>query len=190
MVNHSTVTQHPLVNAVTCWVTRLVVGEGLCPWAAPVVRDGTLRFIGTDAPDLEALLHAVRAELERLINTAPAILSTTILVHTGDLLADFDDYLDALHLVEAALTDAGLDGELQVASFHPNYRFAGPADDAAHYTNRSPAPLFHFIREADVSAAIASHPDIDAVPRRNIEHMRTLGRAHLEALLADCKGPQ
>lgn len=188
MVDQMGDAEHPLVAATRCWVARLVVGETLCPWAAPVVRDETLRYAASAAADLPALLADVAAELTRLVNSSPARLATTLLVHTGDLLTDFEAYLDALSLVEAALSDAGLDGEIQVASFHPDYRFAdGDPDDVAHYTNRSPAPTFHFIREADISAAVASHPDIDAVPRRNIAHVRALGRAHLDALMTACK---
>ncbi len=160
--------------AVRRWVEQFVVALGLCPFAAPVMS--TLRVVATDATSLEHLLRAFQGELNRLVNAAPKALPTTLLVVPGPLLADFEDYLDALALLEAALADAGVEGEIQVASFHPDYRFAdADPDDVAHYTNRAPHPTFHLIREADISAAVERHPDPDGIPARNVDLLRSLG---------------
>lgn len=174
---------HDPVEAITRrWIERVVVGLSLCPFARPVLP--RLRVAVTDADDLEALLGALVDELQRLVDTDPEALPTTVLV-VPDGLADFDAYLDALALVEAALADTGLDGEIQVASFHPRYRFDGvPPDDPANYSNRSPYPMFHLLREADVSRAVDTHPDPEGIPTRNIERLRALGADAIRALTA------
>lgn len=164
------------------WIEQVVVGLSLCPFARPVLP--TLRIAVTPARDLEALLGALAAELGRLVGSDPTALPTTVLV-VPEALADFDDYLDALAVVEAALEDAGLEGEIQVASFHPRYRFEGaPADDPANYSNRSPYPMFHLLREADVGAAVDAHPDPEGIPARNIERLRAMGVEAIRALTA------
>jgi hypothetical protein len=166
------------------WVERVVIGENLCPFARAVVP--RMRVAVSAAESLEDLLGDVAAELQRLIDTAPPALSTTLIV-TPAMLARFGDYLEALAVIERAITDAGLSGELQVASFHPRYRFAdATSDDPANYTNRSPYPMFHLLREAEVSRAVDAHPDPDGIPARNVERMRALGEAGVRALLAGC----
>lgn len=163
--------------AVRRWVEQFVVGLGLCPFAAPVLQ--TMRVVTTPATSLEGLLRAFEAELQRLVDSDPGALPTTLLV-APDMLADFEDYLDALALLEAALADAGLEGEIQVASFHPEYRFAdADPDDVAHYTNRAPYPTFHLLREAHVSEAVDRHPDPEGIPIRNVAQLRALGLAGL-----------
>ena len=167
------------------WVETLVIGEGLCPFAGPVWE--RTRVIATEATGLEACLVAVEAELSRLVSTDAGSLATTLLV-VPYLADDFDAYLDALLVVEAAIAQAGLEGVIQVASFHPAYRFAdGPRDALGHYTNRAPWPVFHLLREADVEAAIEAHPDTGSIPARNIAHLEALGRPRVLALLAACR---
>ena len=113
-------------------------------------------------------------------------IETTLLIHPHAL-ADFADYNDFLALADALLVQAEREGVYQVASFHPHYRFAGTGeDDAENYSNRSPYPMLHLLREASVGQAIDAHPDIDAVPSRNIARMNELGRTHMKALLAAC----
>lgn len=173
------------VAAVERWVRRLVVGLNLCPFAAPVLRAGAARFVRSDAADLEALLGDVVEELERLLRVDAEELATTLIV-VPDLLHDFDDYLDALALIDAALAEAGLEGEVQVASFHPDYRFEGEdPDDPSHLTNRSPHPVFHLLREDQVADAVARHPDAEGIPARNIAKLRQLGVEGVRKLLAE-----
>lgn len=177
----------PIIEATRRWVQGVVIGHGLCPFARPVAA--RLRYAISRAGDLEALLVDLAAELTHLLQTPPATLPTSLLIVPG-LLADFDDYLDALALIEAAVEHAGLAGVIQVASFHPDYRFAdAPADDPAHYSNRSPWPMFHLLREDDVTHAVASHPDPEGIPQRNIAHLRALGGPRLAAELAACRRP-
>lgn len=166
------------------WVERVVIGENLCPFARPVLP--RMRIAVSAAVDLEGLIGDLGVELQRLLDHPPAALPTTLLV-TPAMLGPFRDYLDALAVVEAAVEGAGLTGEVQVASFHPRYRFAGaPADDPANYTNRSPWPMFHLLREAEVSRAVDAHPDPEGIPERNMARMRALGAAGVRALLAGC----
>lgn len=176
------------IAATRHWVEALVVGESLCPFAGRELENERVRFTVTDARDEETLLEALKEEMDRL-DADPAI-ETTLLIHPHAL-ADFLDYNDFLSLADALLAQAGREGVYQVASFHPGYRFADSAeDDAENYTNRSPYPMLHLLREASVERAIDGHPDIDAVPSRNIGRMNELGRDHLQALLVAClKGP-
>ncbi|RTE65376.1 DUF1415 domain-containing protein [Amphritea opalescens] len=161
------------------WVESMVVGLNLCPFAAPVVKDESLRYAVTQASAGEALVEAFLAEVERLVQADEQSLSTTLfIVPTG--LEDFYDYLDQLQLFENLLQQAGLEGVLQLASFHPGYLFAGVAeDDLSHWSNRAPWPTFHIIREAEMSRALAHYSHPEQIPERNIQRLRALGREAL-----------
>ena len=163
------------------WVETMVVGLNLCPFAAPMVRDNTLRYAVTPAQEDEALVAAFLAEVELMLKADEHEISTTLfIVPVG--LEDFYDYLDHLRLFEDLLEQAGLDGVLQLASFHPAYRFAGvPEDDLSHWSNRSPWPAFHIIREAEMSRALTHYANPEQIPERNIKLLRELGREGLIA---------
>lgn len=115
-----------------------------------------------------------------------ACVETTLIIHPHALL-DFYEYNDFLDLVDALLVSAGFEGEFQVASFHPEYQFAGSdCSDAANFTNRSPFPMLHILRESSVARAVASHPNIDGIPETNIRILRELGTANLALRLRQC----
>lgn len=172
-------------HAVRRWIEAVVIGQGLCPFARPVLE--RTRIAVSAAVDLEGLIGDLAVELQRLLDTPPALLPTTVLA-TPRMLADFDDYLDALAVAEAVLADADLEGIVQIASFHPDYRFAdAPDDDPAHYTNRSPVPLFHLLRQDDLQHAIDGHPDPDGIPARNQRRLRALGLDAVTCMLAACQ---
>lgn len=159
------------------WVQQLVIGEGLCPFAAPVFEQ--LRIDVCDQRDLADLTHAFLKLLLEVAAANPQQLPTALLV-VPNALADFYDYLDWCDLCDQLLVDQGLEGELQLATFHPQYVFAGEeADDLSNFSNRSPYPMLHIIREADIEAALAevSHPE--RIPERNRKHLRRLGREGL-----------
>jgi hypothetical protein len=121
------------------------------------------------------LLRELEGELAHLREADPEVVDTTLIVHPH-VLGDFADYNDFLDEADACIDRMGLRGEIQVASFHPDYRFAGePAHDPAHCTNRSPYPMLHLLREASVERAVAAFPDPDAIVDRNIATMRRLG---------------
>lgn len=172
------------------WIGQFVVGLNLCPFAAPLLRGRddasgpALRIAVCTETTAERLIDAVLDELERLRATPEAELTTSVLVFEHAL-ADFHDYLDFLALAERLLYDSGLEGHVQIASFHPHYRFDGsPPHDVANFTNRSPYPMLHFLREDTVSRALERYADADAIPQRNIERLRGLGAAAVHELLA------
>lgn len=157
------------------WIERAVVGLNLCPFAKAVVAKGQVRYVLSDAATPEALLGTLGDELLRLRDTPATEIDTTLIVHPR-VLTDFLDYNDFLGAADALVAELGLEGELQVASFHPEYRFAGSApDDVENCTNRSPHPTLHLLREDSVSRAVAAYPDPDAIIERNIDTLRRLG---------------
>lgn len=169
--------ENPLV-AVRQWLERVVIGERLCPFAAQPFRQGRVAFRHSEAGNDEALLLDLHAAASELLASPPDQIETTVLVLTEHLRA-FEDYNDFLDLADALLAQQGWDGDLQIASFHPDYRFAdAPGRDRSHWTNRAPWPLLHLLREASVETALDHHPDPDAIPARNIRHLRTMDPQH------------
>jgi uncharacterized protein len=158
------------------WVEVMVVGENLCPFAAPVLRREQIRYAVCEARTTEAINSAFLQELERIQQAPEDDIATTLLIMPRAL-GDFYQYLDMLAHCEDLIAAAGLEGVFQLASFHPRYRFGGvPASDISHWTNRAPFPMFHLLREGQLSRVLAHYPDPDAIPQRNIEHLRALGR--------------
>ena len=164
-----------IIADVEQWLDEVVIGLDLCPFAARPRREKRVRIAVSHATDEESLLNDLQAELERLSDTPAAELETTLLA-IPDMLEDFADYNDFLDAVDLWVEQFGWEGDLQVASFHPQYQFADTeADDAGNLTNRSPWPLLHIIREDSLEQAIAHYPDVDGIPERNIARMKALG---------------
>jgi uncharacterized protein len=168
------------------WVDRAVIGLNLCPFAkAPQVK-GLVHYMVSAATDPAALLADLIAELERLAESPPERLETTLLIHP-QLLTDFDDYLAFVEIAEDTVTELDLEGVLQVASFHPQYRFAGTAaDDIGNATNRSPFPMLHLIREESIDRAVAAFPQAEAIYETNIATLERLGAAGWADLQRQC----
>jgi len=165
------------------WLERAVIGLNLCPFAKAVHAKGQVRFVLSEATTPEALLADLGEELAFLRDASPAEIDTTLIVHPG-VLQDFLDYNDFLALADDLVAELGLEGVLQVASFHPRYQFAGTApDDIGNCTNRAPYPTLHLLREDSVSRAVAAYPDPDTIVERNIETLRQLGRDGWETLV-------
>jgi hypothetical protein len=172
----------PVETVVRNWLESIVIGLNLCPFAARPFRSGLVRIQVSAATSKLELLTELQLELTKLAETPPAELETTIIA-IPQLLADFGDYNDFLDRVDELLEHFEWDGEIQVASFHPQYQFADTEiGDAENLTNRSPLPLLHLLREASVEAALASHPDPDVIPATNIARMRALTAAQRLAL--------
>ena len=169
------------------WVERAVIGLQLCPFAkAPQVK-GQVRYALSAARDPETLLVDLVAELEHLVAEPSDRIETTLLVHPR-VLADFDDYNAFLSRADAALVALDLEGVIQLASFHPDYRFAGSAhDDIANATNRSPHPTLHLLREASIERALASFADPESIYSSNIATMERLGADGWSALRRACR---
>jgi hypothetical protein len=163
------------IAATRRWLERAVIGLNLCPFAKAVYAKGQVRFVLSEAATPEALLEDLARELLVLRDTPANEIDTTLLVHPH-VLQEFLDYNDFLDTSDALVTSLGLEGDIQVASFHPAYRFAGTADDdIGNYTNRAPFPTLHLLREESVSRAVAAFPDPDAIVERNIATLETLG---------------
>ena len=165
------------------WLERAVIGLNLCPFAKAVVAKGQVRIVVSDATTERALLQQLGEEMALLRDTPAEAIDTSLLVHP-QVLRDFLDYNDFLDQADALLEAMELDGELQVASFHPDYRFADTeADDAENLTNRAPYPILHLLREDSVERAVAAYPEPDAIIERNIATMRELGADGFRELL-------
>jgi uncharacterized protein len=165
------------------WLERAVIGLNLCPFAKAVHTKGQIRWVLSRARTPEGLLRTLLQELQRLAAADPAQIDTTLIVHP-QALQRFDDFNRFLGVAEAAVHELGLDGVIQVASFHPRYRFAGTAaSDITNATNRSPHPTLHLLREASISRAVAAFPDAEAIFGRNQATLRRLGAAGWRHLL-------
>ena len=163
------------IAATRRWLQRAVIGLNLCPFAKAVHVKDRIRYVLSEATTPEQLLEELAAELAWLNDTDPAVVDTTLLIHPR-VLTDFHDYNDFLDQADAAIDALGLEGEIQVASFHPDYQFAGTDfDDVGNCTNRSPYPMLHLLREASVERAVAAFPYPDAIVDRNIETLEELG---------------
>jgi hypothetical protein len=165
------------------WIERVVIGLNLCPFAAAPFRAERIAYVTCDAMSLDEIYIAFLETLHDLVLAEPQRKETALLIVTRGL-QDFDAYLEALALMERAVIESGLDGVIQVASFHPAYRFDGaPTDDPANYTNRSPLPMFHLIREDGLTAALGSLPRPDRIPQHNVRRLRELGADGIRKLL-------
>ncbi|MBL4580788.1 MAG: DUF1415 domain-containing protein [Gammaproteobacteria bacterium] len=173
--------QHEIVKDVRHWLDTFVIELNLCPFAKRELMNEAVKFVVSDASTEEMLLADLQQELLNL--QEDSAIETTLLIHPYVLQA-FDDYNQFLDIVDALLDEEGLLGVYQVASFHPNYRFAETAEgDAENYSNRSPYPILHLLRESSLEREIARHQDTSLIPERNIRLLRELGTAKLQALL-------
>lgn len=175
----------PYIEATRRWVERAVVGLNLCPFARAPFVQGTIRYAVSQARDSDTLLDDLCGELQSLAAADPADCETTLLIHP-QVFGDFLDYNDFLDVADAAVEALRLDGVLQVASFHPHYQFADSApDDSENFSNRSPYPTLHLLREASVERAMEAMSDTDEIYRRNLDTLRRLGLAGWQALWRD-----
>ena len=171
-------------KAVQHWVETVAVDLNLCPFAKQELINNRVRFQVSDATTSEQLLLDMSEELIFLNLTSQ--IETSLLIHP-DVLQDFHDYNQFLDSADLLLQEMNLEGDYQIASFHPDYQFAETQqDDAANYTNRAPYPLLHIIREKSLERAIAHYPDPDGIPRRNIALLNQLGKHKMQALLQAC----
>ncbi|SET41408.1 DUF1415 domain-containing protein [Marinobacter segnicrescens] len=174
-----------IIDTTRQWVEKVVIDLNLCPFARRELVNNRIRFTVTGAQTPDALLMELQHELLRL--TDDDSIETTLLIHP-EVLRDFPDYNDFLDVADGLVQLLELEGVLQIASFHPQYQFAGTTENAVeNYTNRSPWPMLHLLRESSLERAIASYPDTADIPARNIERVEGLGLAAMEALLASCQ---
>jgi hypothetical protein len=181
---HNSHSDQHFKSATQIWLKSVIIEYGICPFAKRELERGSIHFsINHDTKTEQCLLHLM-LECDRL-DSEPGI-ETTLLIY-ADAFAAFDDYLDFVEIAESLLTEQGYEGTYQLASFHPDYCFQGSdPNDAANYTNRSPYPMLHLLRESSIENAVASHPDPKSIPQHNIELTRNLGLAKVQALLTAC----
>jgi uncharacterized protein len=171
-----------IIAATRTWIERAVIGLNLCPFASAVYFQEQIRYVVSRARNTATLRAELKRELRTLAKVSPAKTETTLLIHPR-VLTDFLEYNDFLAEADAVIEELDLVGMIQIASFHPQYQFAGTKPgDLANYTNRSPFPMLHLLREASVTRAVASVPDAAAIHKRNIATMRRLRLAGSAAL--------
>jgi uncharacterized protein len=165
-----------IIAATRHWLTRAVIGLNLCPFAKAVHVKDQIRYAISDAISTEGVLTDLESELRTLADADSAVIDTTLLI-LPRALADFLDYNDCLYFADRMLKNLRLEGTLQIASFHPHYQFEGSEpDDIENYTNRSPYPILHLLREASIERAVDAFPDAADIYERNQETLRRLGR--------------
>jgi hypothetical protein len=165
----------PAFIATRDWLQQAVIGLNLCPFAKAVYTRRQIRYSLCGATDTDALLNVLCDELQLLAAADPAQIDTTLLIHPA-VLGDFGDYNDFLAIADATVRNFGLEGVIQIASFHPEYQFDNSnPDDIENYTNRSPYPMLHLLREQSIARAVDGIEDADEIVDRNLKTLRLLG---------------
>lgn len=173
-----------VIAATRHWVEKAVIGLGLCPFAAGPYLRGLVRYKVSDQQSPEGLTEDLAQELLYLAAADPLRCETSLLIHPR-VLGDFFDYNQFLDQADATVAALGLDGVLQIASFHPAYQFAGSTpNDVGNYSNRSPYPMLHLLREVSIKRAAATFPGVNEIGNRNVVTLRALGAAALGKLLS------
>ncbi|NMM00714.1 DUF1415 domain-containing protein [Paraburkholderia sp. RP-4-7] len=167
---------HDTVIATTRhWLTQAVIGLNLCPFAKAVHVKEQIRYVVSDAVDMEGVLTDLETEIQTLVAANPEAVDTTLLV-LPRALGDFLDYNDCLFFAERMIKQLRLEGIIQIASFHPHYQFEGSEpDDIENYTNRAPYPILHLLREDSIERAVQAFPDAEDIYERNQETLRRIG---------------
>ena len=163
------------------WIERIVIRLNLCPFASYPFQQNTIKYVMPDNEDRQDILRVCSDEMDHLNRCNPQETETTLIILASSFL-DFMDYLDLIDDCQLLLEAEGYEGDIQIASFHPDYQFADiEADDVRNYTNRSPYPMIHLIREDSVSKAVESYPDIEQIPERNQELLLKLGKEYFRS---------
>ena len=176
------ISQVAALSSTRRWVESVVVGLALCPWASPV--KSSIRYAYTDTQHADHLFETLVSEIE-LLEATPTT-PTTILVHPHAL-TDFDEMNAFLAEADGYIEDSGRADVFQLVGFHPDFQFRGETkDDASNWTNRSPHPMLHILRQDDVTEATANHEDAMSVPEANQKHLRELGAPRLRQMVERC----
>jgi uncharacterized protein len=170
------------IAATRAWLEHAVIGLNLCPFAKAPQTKGLVRYVVSAAQDPADLQADLIEQLQYLAQRSAAEVETTLLIHP-QVLSDFNEYLQFVEAAEDAVADLDLEGVLQVASFHPQYQFAGTAaSDISNATNRSPYPMLHLLREESMDRAVAAFPQAEAIYATNITTLEQLGAEGWAAL--------
>ena len=174
-----------IIQQTQCWLKTTIIGLNFCPFAKQEFKNNSIRYSVFNGLDLESNLHALADEFQHLDKNIDTETSLLMFCNSVD---DFDDFLELIEYSNDLLDDLGYSSTYQIAHFHPLYCFDGvEPDDASNYTNRSPYPTLHLIREDSLQLAIENYPDTSLIPENNIKLARELGVEELESLLNNCK---
>jgi len=174
-----------VLSATQAWLEKAVIGLNLCPFAKAVHVKNQIRYKVSTATTSRELHGDLLGEIELLLETDPAKVETTLLIHPY-VLNDFLEFNDFLDVADSLLEELNADGIVQIASFHPAYQFFGTKpEDIENYTNRSPYPILHLIRESSIEQAVHTFPDTDEIYQKNIETLQRLGLEGWRRLFVD-----
>lgn len=180
-------TPNPIIASTQQWLSKFVIHYAICPFAKPAFEKQSIRYQVIEGHELEQHLVELIAESAYLSDHSET--ETSLLIFS-QAYQDFDDFLDLIAIAEDLMTQQGYEGIFQLASFHPSYCFEGThQDDAENYTNRSPWPMLHIIREASIEQVLAKFPNPEQIPSRNIKLTQELGAEYLKQLLSACQQP-
>jgi hypothetical protein len=178
------ITSEKAITQTQQWIQDVIIGCNFCPFASKAVTQKKVYYHVESGIDMMLILENVISECIRLDNDDSIETSFIIYIHS---FADFDEYLQLIDLAETLMQGQGYDGVYQLASFHPAYLFAGSnEEDAANYTNRSPYPMLHLLREESIEQAIARYENPDEIPNRNIAFAHAKGLAYMKMLRDSC----
>ena len=175
-------TNEAVLAATRHWLEKAVIGLNLCPFAKAVYVKNQVRLVVSQARHADDLLEELDRELDLLVATPAEQIDTTLLIHPT-LFDDFLDFNDFLEVAEGVLDEHGLEGVIQLASFHPQFQFDGSEpDDIGNYSNRAPFAMLHLLREESVERAVAAYPEADTIFEKNVETLERLGNEGWKAL--------
>lgn len=176
-----------IIESTRQWVETVIVKYNFCPFARKELESGTINYVVSDSARIDDVIELTLAHCKNLDDNPQVATSLLILPQEYD---DFDRYLDLVDVLQSQIIDPDYEGIYQLASFHPDYCFAdSDKNDAANYTNRSPFPTVHLIREGDITKALETYPDPHAIPDRNMALARRKGSQKMAELLAACHKP-
>jgi hypothetical protein len=162
-----------IISQTKSWIKQVVIGLNFCPFAAQSFNDNYINYKILNSSNINLILEEFIRECNRM-DTDEATDTSLLILPTG--WKSFNTYLDLLDLAEKLIAKEGLEGIYQIASFHPDFLFAGTTEnDASNYTNRSPYPMLHILREDQVEKAVKKHKDIHSIPHANISKANELG---------------
>lgn len=178
------ISNEKIIEQTNKWIKSVVIDCNFCPFAAKAVLKKTIRYIIKPNVDIKDSLTALKEELEYLETDQDIETSFIILPNSFN---DFDDYLDLVKKAERLIQKEGYDGIYQIASFHPDYCFAGEDEnDAANFTNRSIYPMLHILREESLTKALSLYPNPELIPQHNIDFARKKGLQYMQLLRSAC----
>ena len=175
-------TDEHVLAATRLWLEKAVIGLNLCPFAKAVYVKNQVRLVVSHARHADDLLEDLDRELDLLVATSAETIDTTLLIHPT-LFGEFLDFNDFLEVAEDVVIEHGLEGVVQLASFHPRFQFDGTEpDDISNYTNRAPFAILHLLREDSVERAVQAFPDAEAIFQTNITTLEKLGHQGWQSL--------